>query len=102
MPAKLSIIELRFRDWNSAKNWFCATFSLKPHLEVPADGYCLFDLHGILLAIKQDEHAQPTEQVLLQWQVENVENWLAEHTVTLLKPLKISHEGYRRVILSGP
>lgn len=97
----LSIIELAFRDYVAAMQWFIHNFGLKVVLESHEEQYVLLDAGSVKLAIKGDSQAQPTRQVLLQWEVDDVEVWHERSGLKLIKPMKFSSEGYRRIIVEG-
>lgn len=101
----LRIVELTFRDWQVALSWFQQYFSLQViHLDA-AHSYALLDAGVVHLAIKGSVDAPLPEGVLLQWQVADLEVFLAEVTekgCRVMKPIKESEEGYRRCVLEGP
>lgn len=100
MPPALAIIELHFRHWAAAVNWFREHFQLQTILHHPSEEYALFQAGAVQLAIKGNSSAVVTNQILLQWQVPDVEAW--QTTATILKPVKTSPEGYRRLVIEGP
>lgn len=67
-----------------------------------AEQYTLLDAGTLQLAFKSDSAAQPTLHALLQWEVNNVQAWLKTTGAEILKPLKISVEGYQRIVVKGP
>jgi catechol 2,3-dioxygenase-like lactoylglutathione lyase family enzyme len=105
---KLAIVELRVRDWPAAVTWFREVLGLKVLLRVEADGFALLQTQTAHLALKRsDAEPLPASEArpLLQFEVDNVEAELARLTaqgVTVLKPLQVSGEGYRRAVVAGP
>lgn len=100
--AKLAIVELKFRNWASAVAWYRSTFELKLVMESLGEQYALLETGRVLLAIKHDAAAQVTDQISLQWEVDDLDVWLKQKSVSVLKSMKDSSEGYRRVIIEGP
>lgn len=99
---RLAIVELRVNEWPAAVEWFRTVFDLPVLMNAEAEQYALLNAGDVKLAIKHDSTAQTGDQVLLQWEVPDLESWLKQRSVNILKPLKVSHEGYRRVIIEGP
>lgn len=99
---RLAIVELKFRNWASAVAWYRSTFELKLVMESLGEQYALLETGKVLLAIKHDAVAQVTDQISLQWEVDDLDVWLKQKPVNVLKPMKDSTEGYRRVIIEGP
>ncbi|HQR43436.1 MAG TPA: hypothetical protein PLX97_12145 [Gemmatales bacterium] len=100
--SRLAIVELRFRHWATAVQWFQQHLQLGTVLEHADQQYALLEAGSIRLGIKGDAEAIITRQVLLQWEVEDVVAWQEAASITIVKPLKISSEGYRRIIIEGP
>lgn len=101
----LNIVELTFRNWQVALAWFQQYFSL-PIIHLDAEHcYVLLDAGSIHLAIKGTDAAPFPQGVLLQWQVDNLKALLSEvleKGCQLLKPIKLSEEGYQRCVIEGP
>lgn len=100
--ARLAIVELRVTDWQSAVQWYRTNFELRVLMQVETEQYALLDAGDVKLAIKYAADAHPVDSVLLQWEVPDLDRWLNENRVSVLSPMKVSHEGYRRVIIEGP
>jgi catechol 2,3-dioxygenase-like lactoylglutathione lyase family enzyme len=106
---KLATVELRVRDWPAAVTWFRDVFGLKVLLRVDDDGYALLQTGTAHLALKRTDTgplpADADARPLLLFEVDDVERELARltaHGVAILKPLRVSAENYRRVIVAGP
>lgn len=105
MTPKLAIVELRVRNWPAAVAWFRDHFQLTVKLEHPAEQYALLEAGNVQLAIKGDADAVVGNHVLLQWEVDDVvacQSALVAAGVRIVKPMKASDEGYRRIVVEGP
>jgi predicted enzyme related to lactoylglutathione lyase len=102
---KLAIIELRVRDWPKAVAWFRNHFHLSLKMEQASEEYALLETGSVQLAIKGDPQAVVGNQVMLQWEVADVAECLTTLVaagVNIIKPMKTSDEGYRRIVVEGP
>jgi predicted enzyme related to lactoylglutathione lyase len=102
---KLKIVELRVRDWQKAVAWFRYHFHLSVTMERVSEEYALLASGGVKLAIKGDLQAMVGKQVQLQWEVADLSECLTELItagVSIIKPMKMSDEGYRRIVVEGP
>ena len=102
---KLAIVELSVRDWPKAVAWFRNHFHLSLKMEHVSEEYALLETGGVQLAIKGDPQVVVGDQVLLQWEVADVAECLTELVaagVNIIKPMKTSDEGYRRIVVEGP
>lgn len=105
MSFRLAIVELRVKDWVAAVAWFRKHFQLITKLEQPTQQYALLETGSIQLAIKADQQVHPSTQVQLQWEVDDLvatEQELRASGAMVTKPIKVSEEGYRRIIIDGP
>jgi len=102
---QLAIVELRVRDWQKAVAWFRDHFHLSLKVEHASEEYALLEAGTVQLAIKGDPQAFVGNQALLQWEVADVAACMTELVaagVNIIKPMKTSDEGYRRIVVEGP
>ena len=102
---QLAIVELRVRDWPKAVAWFRHHFHLSLKMEHAAEEYALLEAGSVQLAIKGDPQVVVGNQMLLQWEVADIVTCMTELVaagVNIIKPMKTSDEGYRRIVVEGP
>ncbi len=102
---QLAIVELRVRDWQKAVAWFRNHFHLSLKMEHASEEYGLLEAGNVQLAFKGDLQVVVGNQVQLQWEVADLPECLTELVaagVSIIKPMKTSDEGYRRIVVEGP
>jgi predicted enzyme related to lactoylglutathione lyase len=105
----LAMIELRADNWERLVEWYHDVLGLPVLMRVPANSYAMLQAGHVHLAIKERSTAPPAVQheegTTLYFAVSDVEaelQRLMELGVPLLKPLKVTPENYRRVIIADP
>ncbi|VTS00726.1 VOC family protein [Tuwongella immobilis] len=97
------IVEIEVRDWQQSLLWYRDRLGLSVVMSDPPRGYVLLERAGLRLAIK---HGTPTPGgIRIFWEVENLPQQIAmleQHGVSPASPLKVSDEGYRRILLRDP
>lgn len=105
MEPRLAVVELKVKDWANAVEWFRVHLHLQTKLENPDEQYALFHAGDVELAIKGQVEVILSNKILPQWEVEDVEalqHQFEVASVRIVKPMKTSKEGYRRIIVEGP
>jgi predicted enzyme related to lactoylglutathione lyase len=107
---KLMMVELYARNWTGVVDWYRHTLGLRVLLRVDEDGYALLEADGVQLAIKAldgpnksygEDKSRPTLYFLVP-DLEAELRRLSEQGVPLVKPLKVTAENYRRVVIADP
>lgn len=102
---RLALVELVVTNGPCSVRWYQAALTLNVLLEDEPNQFWLLETSsGVQLALKQGAAANPAS-VLLQFEVHDLDAELARLdavNILLAKPLKVSPEGYRRVILHDP
>ncbi len=103
MIGDLSLIELTVRDWPASVDWYRDVLGLKLLVRDESNRFALFDTGTVRLALKAGEAV--SGGVLIALEVQNLPaalEGLAAKGVFPAEAVKISEEGYRRVILNDP
>ncbi|MCS7016386.1 MAG: VOC family protein [Gemmatales bacterium] len=107
---RLYMIELQVGDLHKSVMWY-QHFGWQVAMLKPQDGFALLQHGASRLALKQRVAAseelpeRPTSRVRLHFEVSDLEQaitTLAERGLTVCQPLKVSPEGYRRVLYRDP
>jgi catechol 2,3-dioxygenase-like lactoylglutathione lyase family enzyme len=100
----LFMTELNVRDVAVSLAWYQGILGMRIVLRDEPAGFVLLESQG-RLALKQHAELPSVSGVILHFQVPNLDecmNNLQQRNIALAAPPKLSHEGYRRILLHDP